>query len=68
MEVRDVTKQGVLVYFELDEVRIVSNAFNEVLHGLSVPEFSTRMGAERSEAEAILHTLHSAYRSGMGEA
>jgi len=64
MEVRDVTSEGVLVYFALDELRIVSNAFNEVLHGIDVPEFSTRIGAERRQAETILDTLHAAYRSG----
>jgi hypothetical protein len=40
------------------ELRIVNNALNEVCHGIDVPEFATRMGATRSEVQALLYRIH----------
>jgi hypothetical protein len=36
-----------------DELRILSNALNEVCNALDVEEFATRMGAELYEVEAL---------------
>src|SRR4051812_5801984 len=41
-----------------DEVEIINNAMNEVCHGLDIPEFSTRMGAEVTEVQHLLKQVH----------
>jgi hypothetical protein len=46
-----------------DELRILANAVNEVCNGpeaIEGPEFDTRMGATREEAEALLDALNKA--------
>jgi hypothetical protein len=40
-----------------DELRILNNALNEVLNGIVVPEFDTRMGASRAEVGTLLGLL-----------
>jgi hypothetical protein len=39
------------------ELIILNNALNEVSNALDLAEFSTRMGAERDEALALLHQI-----------
>ena len=39
------------------EVIILNNALNEVTNGIEIPEFSTRMGADISEAKALLRQI-----------
>jgi hypothetical protein len=36
------------------ELLILHNALNEVINGIEVPEFSTRMGAEVLEVESLI--------------
>lgn len=43
-----------------DELSILSNALNEVCHGLDIREFSTRMGAEKGEVLKLLNRLSQA--------
>jgi hypothetical protein len=37
-----------------DELVMLNNALNEVLHGIDIPEFHARIGAERDAAEKLL--------------
>ena len=49
--------------FNTDELRAINNALNEVLHGpdaIEDPEFETRMGVTRAEAEQMLERIHHA--------
>lgn len=39
------------------ELRMINNALNEVCHGIDVPEFSTRMGADKREVLKLLHQV-----------
>ena len=36
------------------ELAIISNALNEICHGIDLPEFATRIGAEPAEARRLL--------------
>lgn len=45
-----------------DEVRVLSNSLNEVLNGISDPEYSTRVGASRNEARDLLRQLRELLR------
>ena len=47
-------QQSRLVRLSLAELVLLNNALNEVLHGIEVPEFSTRLGASQAEAERLL--------------
>ncbi len=38
-----------------DELEILNNALNEVLHALDIPEFATRIGADKPEVLKLLH-------------
>jgi hypothetical protein len=40
-----------------DEMMIITNCMNEVCNGIDVPEFSTRIGAEKDEVESMLDSL-----------
>jgi len=44
------------------ELGIISNALNEVCHGLDLWEFATRMGAEEAEVLKLLHRASEAYQ------
>ena len=63
---RVVSKDLGAVTLELtrDELRIVSNAINEICNGpdaIEGDEFDTRVGASLSEAEALLGDLQQAF-------
>lgn len=60
MRVQGFGRGTVVVEFTKDELGVVSNALNEVCHGIDLPEFSTRMGAERSEVVKLLHRFREA--------
>jgi hypothetical protein len=47
------------VSFTEAELVLLNNALNEVLNGLDVPEFDTRLGASRQEAEELLKQIGS---------
>jgi hypothetical protein len=38
----------------VDEALLLNNALNEVLHGISISEFQTRLGVEPTEARQLL--------------
>lgn len=39
------------------ELVLLNNALNEVLHGIEVPEFDTRLGATREFAKTLLKKI-----------
>jgi hypothetical protein len=40
-----------------DELRLVSNALNEVCHGFELPEFHTRLGSSLDVAKVLLDQI-----------
>ena len=60
---RVVENDGDMATIELSrhEVTILTNAINEICNGpeaIEDPEFGTRMGASRQEAQALLAAFH----------
>jgi hypothetical protein len=54
----DIIDRGVArIRLSLEEIRIINNALNEVCHGIEVPEFQTRIGAERGAVEELLRQV-----------
>jgi hypothetical protein len=55
---------GITVSITHDEARILNNALNEITNGSewSDSEFSTRVGADRKEALALLAELQRAFK------
>jgi hypothetical protein len=53
-------KSTVLIQTSLDELMLINNALNEVLHGMGVPECQTRLGAKRATAEELLYAVQAA--------
>ncbi len=49
--------QPIHIAFSRSEAKILHQALNEVCNGLSLPEFETRMGANRDEVENLLSRL-----------
>jgi hypothetical protein len=41
----------------IDELMILNNALNEILNGVSIPGFHARIGADREEAERLMHEI-----------
>jgi hypothetical protein len=54
---KDVNDGGAVVLLTADDLLILSNALNEVCNGLDIPEFATRIGAEREDAIRLLKTI-----------
>jgi hypothetical protein len=46
-----------IVIADRRELEVISNALNEVCHGIDVAEFSTRLGSSREGALALFHLL-----------
>ena len=57
------TADRILVSFDADELVGISNALNEVCHGIDVPEFETRIGASLEQVQAFLNSLTALYDS-----
>jgi hypothetical protein len=58
---KDVADGGAGVFLTADELLILSNALNEVCNGLDIPEFATRIGAEREDALRLLKSIGNLY-------
>jgi hypothetical protein len=50
-------KHSASVSFTRAELVLLNNSLNEVLNGLDVPEFDTRLGASKQEAEELLNQI-----------
>ncbi len=53
MKVSTVTSGGVNISVDLDELRIINNALNEVCNAFDRVEFSTRMGATQEGVDGL---------------
>jgi hypothetical protein len=42
------------VQLSAEEALLLNNALNEVMHGIGVPEFQTRLGASPVKAQVLL--------------
>jgi hypothetical protein len=51
----------ITLVLELDELRLVNNALNEMLHGVAMgdAELARRLGSSRERAERLLAEMHS---------
>ena len=59
MKLCEVTDEGAQIAFTDNELVILQNALNEVCNGIDIPEFATRLGANRDEALRLLNEIHS---------
>jgi hypothetical protein len=59
---------GVQVRLSMTDLLVLSNALNEVCHGLDVPEFATRLGVERDEAVRLLQEIRDVYDEAVQQA
>jgi hypothetical protein len=46
-----------LLMMTRDELMLLKSALNEVLNGIDVPEFETRLGATHDEAYAVMQQI-----------
>jgi len=58
MQLLSKEKQGFTLKVSRTELLILHQALNEVVNGIELPEFSTRMGAEVSEVESLMEQTH----------
>ncbi|MBD2604485.1 hypothetical protein H6G81_08065 [Scytonema hofmannii FACHB-248] len=58
MQIIKTTKDKADIQFSIDKLLILNNALNEVCNGIKLPEFSTRMGAEREEVKILLKSIN----------
>jgi hypothetical protein len=65
MIIVDRTSATVDLRLNRDELGLLGNALNEVCNGVEIAdfEFQTRLGVERSEAQALLRRVRDVYRS-----
>jgi hypothetical protein len=57
VQINQIAKSSASVSFTEAELYLINNALNEVLHGLNVPKFDTRLGASKHQAEELLHQI-----------
>ena len=65
MQIRESDQAHVVLDLSRNEMILLNNALNEVCHGLDLPDFSTRLGAERGELEALLRQINGAFEGMM---
>ena len=61
MQSRKVTTDTATVEVDQEECRIIAQALNEVCNGIDLPEFSTRLGAEREDVLRLLGEFHAVW-------
>jgi hypothetical protein len=60
MQVRQSDPSHIVLDLTRNELILVNNALNEVCNGLDLPDFSTRLGAQRDELEALYKQIKAA--------
>ena len=61
MQVRQIQQRSAEVVLSVEELLLIANALNEVCNGLDLPEFATRVGADRDTALQLLQAVQAAY-------
>jgi hypothetical protein len=54
MQVRECDEAHAVLHLSRNELILLNNALNEVCNGLDLPDFATRLGAERGELQKLL--------------
>ena len=57
MEILEIGKKQVRLSLAAGELLLLNNAQNEVLNGINVSEFDTRLGSDRENARKLLSSL-----------
>jgi hypothetical protein len=57
VQINHTTKGSASVSITEAELVLLNNALNEVLSGLDVPEFDTRLEISRQDVEELLHQI-----------
>ncbi|HTU19835.1 MAG TPA: hypothetical protein VMG10_17360 [Gemmataceae bacterium] len=60
MQVRESDPSHIVVDLSRNELILLNNSLNEVCHGLSLPDFATRLGAGWDELEALRRQINAA--------
>ncbi len=58
MEILEQQNDEAVVRLGRAELLILNNALNEVCHGLDVPEFHSRIGAEEADVLTLLRAIN----------
>ena len=61
MKIESVVNELATVKLSGKEAIILNNALNEILHGIDVSEFQTRIGYDREDAEGLLEQFRSLF-------
>jgi hypothetical protein len=57
MQLRESDNAHVVLELTHNELIVLNNALNKVCHGLDLPDFSTRLGAQRDELDTLLRQI-----------
>jgi hypothetical protein len=57
VEVLEIKRDQVRLSLAAGELLLLNNALNEVLHGIAISEFDTRLGSDRENAQKLLSAL-----------
>jgi hypothetical protein len=60
MQIRRNNEAHVVLDLTHNELILLNNALDEVCNGLNFPDFSTRLGAQRDELEALFRQIKEA--------
>jgi hypothetical protein len=60
MQIRQSDESHVLLDLSRNELILLNNTLNEICNGLDLPDFSTRLGAQRDELEALFRQIKEA--------
>ncbi len=60
MQIRESDETHIVLDLSRNELILVNNALNEVCNDLDLPDFSTRLGAQRGEIEAMFRQIKAA--------
>jgi hypothetical protein len=53
MKFIDIKNQDVMLNLSYEEILILNSALNEIINGIAIPEFETRIGASKNEVADI---------------
>jgi len=60
MQIHQSDESHVLLDLSRNELILLNNTLNEVCNGLDLPDFATRLGAQRGELEALFRQIKEA--------
>lgn len=60
MQIRESDPSHIVLDLSRNELILLNNSLNEVCHGLDLPDFSTRLGADWDELEALRRQINAA--------